>query len=230
MRRLLQRMDTGVYPVGSRLPTEPALSREFAVSRTVVREALSRLKAHQRIQTRHGIGTFVSLPPKIPSGTDPASHAAPTLLDVLGMQEARIGLETEAAGMAALRRSDPQLLSIEAAMRDTRSALRQPDQDVAEADIEFHGAIAAATGNAYIRELQQRLSRAGSPCLRQHLARAPEALRRDFMEAILTEHQAILEAIRRRDEVAARNSMRQHMTHAVQRIQRLRAELELGQA
>ena len=52
----------GQLPVGNKLPTEAEIMHRFDVSRTVVREALSRLQASGLVETRHGIGTFVSPP------------------------------------------------------------------------------------------------------------------------------------------------------------------------
>lgn len=226
MVRLLERMDNGIYPVGSQLPTEPALSAEFEVSRTVIREALSRLKAHQRIRTRHGIGSFVTLPSRSESGPAPESGARLTLLDVLAMQEARTGLEVEAAAMAAQRRNDRELLAIEAAMREIRAAMKDPRMDITTADIEFHLAIAAATGNDYIREMQHRLSSLSIPCIRQHLDRSRSHSSQAFLAQAVAEHQLVLDAIRNRDDAAARKYMRQHMKNAEQRTLLLRTELE----
>ena len=92
---------------------------EFGVSRTVIREALSKLQAAALVQTRHGIGTFVTH-----GGTDSAvfrirPDQLETLHDVVAMLELRIGIETEAAGLAAQRRSDDNL----AAMRQSLDRL-----------------------------------------------------------------------------------------------------------
>ena len=53
------RIRDGRLAAGDRLPTEAAFMAEFGVSRTVVREAISKLQAGGLVQTRHGIGTFV---------------------------------------------------------------------------------------------------------------------------------------------------------------------------
>ena len=88
---------------------------EQGVSRTVVREALSRLQAAGLVETRHGIGTFVLDTPSA-SGfrIDPATIV--TLRDILAILELRISLEVESAGMAAQRRSDAQLKAIREAL------------------------------------------------------------------------------------------------------------------
>jgi GntR family transcriptional repressor for pyruvate dehydrogenase complex len=50
---------SGAFHPGSKLPTEIEIMQQEGVSRTVVREAISRLQAARLVETRHGIGTFV---------------------------------------------------------------------------------------------------------------------------------------------------------------------------
>ncbi|MDB6001908.1 MAG: GntR family transcriptional regulator, partial [Rhizobacter sp.] len=84
---------------GDRLPTEAEIVQAYGVSRTVVREAISKLQASGLVETRHGIGTFV-LAPRASSvfRLDPSEMA--TSVDVLAILELRISLETESAGLA----------------------------------------------------------------------------------------------------------------------------------
>src|SRR5258708_1145873 len=107
------RIRDGRLAPGAKLPAEAGFMSEFGVSRTVVREAISKLQASGLVQTRHGVGTFV-----IGLGDGSVFRIAPeqlaTLHDVVAMLELRIGVETEAAGLAAQRRTADNLL----AMRD----------------------------------------------------------------------------------------------------------------
>jgi len=57
--RLSGRIRRGEFKPGDKLPTESQITQAFGVSRTVVREAMSRLQAAELVETRHGIGTFV---------------------------------------------------------------------------------------------------------------------------------------------------------------------------
>src|SRR6478735_11360242 len=108
------RIRDGSLAQGEKLPTEAAIMEEFGVSRSVVREAISRMQAAGLVETRHGIGTFV-LPPAPPiMGIDPATVV--TVRDVIALLELRIGLETEAAGLAAARRTEAQLAEVRAAL------------------------------------------------------------------------------------------------------------------
>ena len=100
---------------GDKLPTESAIMQAYGVSRTVVREALSKLQAAGLVETRHGVGTFV-LPPRAAGmfRLDPADIA--TTVDVLAVLELRISLETESAGLAALRRTEDHLAGMRQAL------------------------------------------------------------------------------------------------------------------
>ena len=84
--------------LGDKLPTEAAVMAEFGVSRTVVREAISKLQAAGMVETRHGIGTFV-----VGVGDSSAFRIEPqqlgTLRDVIAMVERRKMVELIAIGI-----------------------------------------------------------------------------------------------------------------------------------
>ncbi len=152
---LSQQIRDGQIKRGEKLPTESAIMEAQGVSRTVVREALSRLQASGLVETRHGIGTFVLDTPS-PSGfrIDPATIV--TLRDVLAILEFRISLEVESAGLAAQRRTDAQLQ----AMREVLDSLRESaahSGDAVVSDFQFHLLIAEATGNRYFTDIMSHL-------------------------------------------------------------------------
>ena len=90
------RIRDGSLAQAEKLPTEAAIMEEFGVSRTVVREAISRLQAAGLVDTRHGVGTFV-----VGMGDAASFRISPdqlgTLQDVIAVLELRIGVETESA-------------------------------------------------------------------------------------------------------------------------------------
>jgi GntR family transcriptional regulator, transcriptional repressor for pyruvate dehydrogenase complex len=118
------RIREGKMRSGDKLPTEAAIMGEFGVSRTVVREALSKLQAGGLVETRHGVGTFVV-------GTGEASNfrIAPeqiaTAREVIAVLELRIGLETEAAGLAAVRRTDTNLQAMRRCVAPSQASARR---------------------------------------------------------------------------------------------------------
>ena len=99
------KIQRGLYLPGEKLPTEPEVMAEQGVSRTVVREAMSRLQAAGLVETRHGIGTFVLVQENGPSFRISPDQLG-TLRDVIALLEFRISVETEAAALAAIRRSE----------------------------------------------------------------------------------------------------------------------------
>src|SRR6478735_10173688 len=105
------RIRDGSLAQGEKLPTEGAIMEEFGVSRTVVREAISRLQAAGMVETRHGIGTFVLGHGDASSFRIPAAQVA-TLKDVIAVLELRIGVETESAALAAMRRTAANLTAL----------------------------------------------------------------------------------------------------------------------
>ncbi|MFC7587290.1 FadR/GntR family transcriptional regulator [Nonomuraea antimicrobica] len=117
VERLKARILAGEIAPGQRLPTESSLIQEFGVSRTVVREAVSRLQAAGLVETFQGRGSFVlALPPSTAFSVEAAQVR--THRDVLDMIDFRIGVESEAAGLAAERRTEPQLKAVERALVD----------------------------------------------------------------------------------------------------------------
>jgi len=213
---LSQRIRDGVIKRGDKLPTESAIMEEQGVSRTVVREALSRLQASGLVETRHGIGTFVLDTPS-PSGfrIDPATIV--TLRDVLAILELRISLEVESSGLAAQRRSDEQL----AAMREVLDALHQnvaQAGDAVASDFQFHLLIAESTGNRYFTDIMSHLGTSIIPRTRLNSARIAHDDQEHYMARLSREHEQIFEAIARQDSDAARAAMRLHLTNSRERL------------
>jgi DNA-binding FadR family transcriptional regulator len=113
-RALSARIDAAELRAGDRLPTERELMGAYGVSRTVVREAISSLRAGGLVVTRQGKGAFVA------RAGGPAFRITEgdvvTMQDVVRVMEVRIGLEAETAALAALRRTDAQLDQMRAAL------------------------------------------------------------------------------------------------------------------
>ncbi|CAG9211248.1 Predicted D-glucarate or D-galactorate regulator, GntR family [Paraburkholderia tropica] len=206
---------------GDKLPTESSLMTQLGVSRTVVREAISRLQAMSVIETRHGIGSFVLEPRREPLELDvvPAS----TLNDLLSVLELRISLETECAGLAAQRASERDLANIRTAL-DAISAATQAGGDSAGADLAFHVSVARATGNRYFVDI---LTQMGAALIPRHRIDSAGIAHRDpkaYAELVNREHESIFEAIARQDPEGARAAMRMHLSSSRERLRRAATE------
>ena len=211
----------GVLHAGDKLPTEAAIMVHFDVSRTVVREALSRLQAAGLVQTRHGIGTFVNAPPTNGNFSISARDLA-TVSDVIAVLELRISLETEAAGLAAQRRTGAQLASMQTALHAFQRSIEQ-DSDAVPSDFQFHMEVARATGNRHFADLMTYLGAMIIPRTRVNTPNhAPEG-RLNYLQRVNREHESIYVAIRNQDAEAARAAMRTHLGNSRERLRKTQA-------
>jgi GntR family transcriptional regulator, transcriptional repressor for pyruvate dehydrogenase complex len=220
------RIRAGRMQPGDKLPTEAAIMNEFGVSRTVVREAISKLQAAGLVRTRHGVGTFVVGPVDTANfRIDPEQIA--TVRDVIAVLELRISLETESAGLAAARRTDEDLAAMRAALAAFVRAI-EADGDAIAPDFQFHHEIAKATHNPHFAELMTYLGTMIIPRARVNTARAAHEQRRDYLRKVNGEHESIYNAIASRDADAARAAMRTHLANSRERLRRSAAAEDGG--
>lgn len=212
---LAEQLRSGVYPVNARLPTERSMTKEFGVSRTVIREAISRLKSEGLVETRQGSGTAVLDPRSSAAFRLSASEINP-VDGVLRIIELRCGIEAQMAALAAKRRTASEMAEIKRALKMIDRAVADGGDGVKE-DLEFHMAISRATRNPYYTDLLGMLTRALEDVIR--VTRSNEARRADFAAEVRAEHQAINAAILARDPDAARAAALRHMESTVTRIQ-----------
>ncbi|MBB3177735.1 FadR/GntR family transcriptional regulator [Variovorax sp. Sphag1AA] len=200
---------------GDKLPTESAIMQAYGVSRTVVREALSKLQAAGLVETHHGIGTFVLQPKTAGMFRLDASELAASV-DVLAVLELRISLETESAGLAATRRTDEQLAAMREALDDFERNVAVAGDTVAP-DFRFHLEIAQATGNQYFADIMSHLGTTIIPRTRITAIRNYDR-RGEYLTRVNREHEEIYAAIARRDPDSARAAMRIHLTNSRERL------------
>lgn len=212
---LAQKIKSGKFAVNTRLPSELVLAQQFSVSRTVIREAVSRLKSEGLVETRQGSGTVVLA----------ASMSAPFRIDldmnddamqaVLRVIELRRGLEAEMAALAAERRSEAQSEQIHRALLAIDEAVAA-GQDGVEQDLAFHTAISEASGNPLYTSLLQFLSQFLRAAI--SVGRTSEIQRTEFRGQLKAEHSAIAQAIARQDVAAAHAAARRHLENVAVRI------------
>lgn len=209
---LYARISNGDYTTNSKLPPELNLSEEFGVSRPVLRTALERLRAEGLVYSRQGAGSYV----RAPQGQTLGFAKVETIADIQRCYEFRINLETEAAGLAAERRSGDNLDAMEEALRlmDAATLSHQHRED---ADFAFHLAVTAGARNHYFE--------ASMRALREHIAVGMKMHGKSLMsdgpkglQAVFKEHSEIYAAIRDHDGEAARRLMRSHLAHSRERL------------
>jgi DNA-binding FadR family transcriptional regulator len=207
--RLREQILEGVLEEGLRLPKETVLAEDFGVSRATIREALRLLTAQNLIRTAKGAGggSFVTVPS--------ADHLSESLRSGIGLLttaddltleellETRELLEVPAARLAARRRSEDDLVLLQAAIPDRPLQLPTKEQFVYNRD--FHSCVIAACGNTL-------LSIAAQPVfavLQTHLSRS--RLGRTWHRSINDHHRGIAAAIESGDEAAAGEQMLDHL-------------------
>ncbi len=193
-------IDSGKYPVGSRLPPERELAEKFGVSRVAVREAQIALQAVGRIKIKTGSGAYV-----VDARTDGKSKLPN--VSAFELTEARALFEAEAAALAAVQIDEATLNQLERYIEIMANT--SPDDKAGElADKNFHRAIANASGNAAITYVIETLWSLRTD-LEPVKAVYDSVCGADF-GARAAEHTAILDALRARDPGAARVAMRMH--------------------
>ena len=208
----------GQLQPGDKLPTEAEIMVRFDVSRTVVRESLSKLQASGLVETRHGIGTFV-LPPQEAGNFKITAEDFATVADVISVLELRISLETEAAGLAAQRRTPENLTALETALHAFQDSINQ-DSDAVPPDFQFHMEVARSTGNRHFADLMTYLGTMIIPRTRVNTAHSAPEGRLNYLQRVHGEHESIYNAIRDQDAEAARAAMRTHLSNSRERLKR----------
>jgi GntR family transcriptional repressor for pyruvate dehydrogenase complex len=214
-QRLEAEIREGRLSPGEKLPTEAKLVELFKVSRTVVREALSRLKSIGLVESRQGSGVFVHHQAAFePLHFDP--RLADSLEAVLQIVEVRRALEAECAQLAATNRSAGDIDQLQLALAAIDRAVAE-GKDGVEEDVLFHQAIAKAAGNPFLigtLDFLAQFLRGGT-----QVTRANEARHAKLAQAVRQEHHAIATAIIQGDAKQANRAATVHMRNAAKRIQ-----------
>lgn len=206
VEKILLSIDAGEFPTGGRLPPERELAERYAVSRPTIREAIIALEALDRVEVKTGSGIYVLESSKGWNGVD--SSISP-----FELTEARAMIEGEAVALAATMISNEQLGELEAALHEMadKSALVYEN-----ADKKFHQIISQATGNKMLDSVIDNLwyVRDNSPTVH----RAYQAICETDGKARVSEHLEIFEALKNRDDKAARKAMHQHFSRIINKL------------
>jgi GntR family transcriptional regulator, transcriptional repressor for pyruvate dehydrogenase complex len=219
---LLARIRQGEYATGDRLPTEHELMRDYRVGRNTAREAMQSLRTLGIVEIRPRLGARV-----IDGGAQNAlaSSAVSMLLGdqtVDQLYEVRLILEPAAAAKAAIHRTDEDLLAMRRALTHFRLA-HEMGTPVWEADIQFHQAVADASGNPMLAKVLAPLSGLLSNA-RRATGTLPAAI-----ELALDQHDRIAAAITARASKRAQNEMTTHIQAGMWALNQLR-ERELNES
>lgn len=209
----------GALEPGSRLPTEAELCEQYEVSRTVVREAVARLRSDGLLVSYQGRGMFVS--DRMPTQKFEIDEAAlNTLPETISLLELRLSVEVEAAGLCAQRRTPREATEIRRLMEQVDARQSDPSTVEIHYDYVFHLSIAQATGNPFFLSFLKFLEPIIVPRFRLS-ALVSQNLKDLYYDRIHAEHDAIVVAIENQDAVTARQAMRTHLINSLDRLRAL---------
>ncbi len=200
----------GVFKPGQQIPPERDLASSMAVSRTSVRIAIEKLVTHGLLQQIHGQGTFVSSPETrdgnpltAAMGTDEA-----TFFDLL---EVRMGLECNAAKLAASRATKSDLQAMRESLEEMEENLISTNTISTSSDTAFHMAVTYSTKNPVLINLTRNFYDFLFVGIKKNLGHMKENI--VAYEDVLEHHRAIFQHIKNREPQKAHDAMRTHILY-----------------
>lgn len=205
---LLDRIRAGEWELGAKLPGETTLAIQLGVGRTTVREAIRQLVGRGVLTTRQGAGVFVNALEVREDWEQVLARA-----DIIAVIEARIAIETEAAGLAATRRTPADVRVIRRALGQ-REQHRADVEEYVDADTAFHRAIVVAAHNPILLDLFDGFT----PRLRQAMIDMLR-IRGDYgSDSDQQMHAELTDAIAKSDAHGAADRSRAHLTSLAREV------------
>ncbi|PIC78979.1 GntR family transcriptional regulator [Sporosarcina sp. P18a] len=208
---LLEMIRSGELKPGDKLDSVQQLAESFSVGRSAIREALTSLRALGLIEMRQGEGTYVNEF----SSEDLAFPLQSAILmnqqDVDHLLGVRKILEVGAVTNAALNRSDEDLAKMEKALR----SMKEHAGDILlgeKADLDFHFAIAEATGNTLLVTLMNHVASLIGESMRE-TRRICLYTETATVDRLYEEHEAIFLAIKKQQPDLAAIHMQGHLVN-----------------
>lgn len=200
--RLLEYVVEAALKPGDRLPAERELANRLGVSRASVRQAIVALEVQGIVDSRHGDGIYLRRLGVAGESLNKLLDRRRRLPEIL---EAREALEVKLAELAALRRTEEDLVAMDAALQRMEADINANGIG-ADADAEFHGAIIAAAKSLVLAQLMSYLSHS------IHETRMESLSEPGRPSKSLVAHRSIFLAIRNRDDDSAARAMREHLS------------------
>lgn len=212
LETLHERLSSGHYQLGERLPSERSLCSELGVSRSGLRKILSHLEAEDLIWRHVGKGTFAGPRPAIGSESFRIVTSQTNPLEIM---EARLMLEPHIAATAAQRASFQEIERLALCARRNHEANDLATNE--KWDVLFHETLAIATGNSLLIALYGGISKIRLSD--EWFLKKQEWITNNSWEPFKKQHAAIVQAVRDRDEDRAEKTMRDHLISVRQHIQ-----------
>ena len=204
--RIIRMIESGELREGDKLPNEPEFARQLGISRGILREGLAQLKAQGIISRKPKDGTYILPQGKNQIGMTESTQRMIKASSFRNIMEMRDAIEQKAAALAVERATDEEL-------EELREIVLKSEQHIGEDDLDyyFHYRLVELSGNSifmgivdtYFSEISQ---------IRDNNLNEPKRRRE-----VQNEHLAIIDAICRRDRVAAVVAVEEHMTRIWER-------------
>lgn len=212
IQQLQEKISLGELRPGDKMPAEPELMSLFGVGRSTIREAVRVLVKAGLLEVRQGDGTYV-LDKAI--NPEPLEHRL-RRATILEVYEVRRILELEIAKLAALRRTDDDLVHMRESLNKRREARRIDDNRAyVDSDLAFHLAVAAASKNSVLADLYLSFSNALRDALDKLISD------QDLYQNQMSIHEQLLGAIERKDGQAAEYWTAENLDRTTKKLQDL---------
>lgn len=200
---------TEQYQPADQLPSEFELAESLEVGRGTIREAIKLLAARNVVEIKRGKGTFVTETPGLtedPLGLAYISDKHQLSKDLM---EVRLMIEPKVAELAAQRATSEDIQRLTQLSQEIETLIKA-DEDHTQKDIEFHEAIAKASGNLVVPLLL--------PVIQSGVSLFVNLTDRSLKTETIETHRGILEGIKNHDPVLARNQMLQHLRYNKEKL------------
>lgn len=206
-RRLQSLIVNGEWKPGQQIPSQRSLSEQYDVSRPSLREALQTLETLGLIRSEPGRGTFVAYGLDA-GGTGSRRWRYADSFSLRDVFQTRIMFEAEIAALAALQIASESLDRLEAATDEMQRSWKAGDLVAnVEADVQFHRIIVGDCGNRMLQALYDNVAGLLTETQRQPIP----ATKTERMRESIGEHRTLIQALRARNQLAARSAMAAHI-------------------
>lgn len=200
-----------IFVPGEQLPNENTLSSRLGVSRATLREAIRILAAQGVLDVYRGRGTFIS--PDIYTLNDIGLESMERVrVHLKDLYEARLLFEPEIASIVCRRASDAELKKIFEVGAEVEKVILA-GKDRTEMDSEFHKILVKASHNEFLQRLFPIIDKSIQEAIKLNGCKLPseDLLAKDT----LRDHALLMEFLKKRDAVSARNAMSIHLHHII---------------
>ncbi len=223
VEKIMELIESGEYPVGSRLPAERVLATRFGVSRPTIREAVIALEARGIVVVKTGSGVYISQ-------LDSMKYKFDASVSPFEIIEARVIIERAVAALAATMITDDEIIQLRQVLSQMEQENQDTDNTSVVADKQFHDIIAKATHNSAFIKIVEQLWDAQEKL--DHVKTAHQDVCKNDIKIRIDEHSAVVESLANRNPQQAREAMTKHFSRLLASLHsstEKQAEMEMQQ-